>query len=443
MKELTTLAKTIRDGATDQYAISMAHLLEKSPVILKDQRLSKINFSAYGSFEECIMHILLRGSVIQRSALLENTEGKHDLSMPALNKIGHGPAVGLICAYVRQTCQIMGCEFSGDVEFWASGVLDTSGYLTVMEWARFFQNISKGVYANQYEKVNTRGLNPEFLNRWLEVFCEGRESTERSLRREIEPVTETGTQILYDIRKGQEEYFKLMRDVHDKRTEIENGLVSRYTQCKLQIKNDKGQIELVDIEQSEITGDNINAVYQVPIEADLPKAPYIRLFDFLQTFYCTAGQDPKEVIESLTAQWELERVLEFPDIEAKDVYRAKAKSLLLTLKKELGLSMDFLMQGIEFVAEKHPLMEGFWEAATGEKYVGDKPYLAVAGRLDEFARNLIQAMRQGYKADAMARLEAGAYPIYINEYISLCCIRWSIAAGLSHPFDKILNIEQQ
>lgn len=439
------MAKTIRDGATDQYAISMAHLLEKAPVILNDHRLSKINVSAYGSFEECIMHILLRGSTLQRAALLENTEGKHDLAVPALNKMGHGAAVGLICAYIRQTCQIMGCEFAGDIEYWASGALDTSGYLSVMEWARFFQNIAKGVYANQYEKVNTRGLNPEFLNRWLEIFCEGRESTERSLRRELEPaVTETNTQILYDIRRGQEEYFKLMRDVHDRRVEIENSLIERATQCKLQIENEQGQIQLVDINQDDITAANMGAVYHIPVEVDLPKAPYIRLHDFLQTFYCTPRQDAKSVIDSLTVQWEVERVIEFGHMDEKTFYRTKAKMLYLSLKCELGCSFDFLMDAIGAVAERHPLMGDFWKAATGNDYEGDKPYLAVAGHLDEFARNLIASMRLGYKADAAARLDANAFPIYINEYISLSCIRWGMtAAGFPHPFDKILNIEQQ
>lgn len=439
------MAQAIRDGATDQYAISMAHLLEKAPVILKDQRLSKINVSAYGSFEECIMHILLRGSALQRAALLENTEGKHDLSMPALNKMGHGPAVGLICAYIRQTCQIMGCEFAGDIEFWASGALDTSGYLSVMEWARFFQNIAKGVYANQYEKVNTRGLNPEFLNRWLETFCEGRESTERSLRRELEPaVTETNTQILYKMRRGQEEYFKLMRDVHDRRVEIENSLVVNTTEHKLQIVNEQGKIEMVDIAKEDITTENMSAVYHIPITTDLPKASYIRLHDFLQTFYCTPGQDAKEVVESLKVLWEIERLIDFVEIDEKTFYRTKAKLLHVALKRELGCSFDFLIEAIGAVAERHPLMGDFWKAATGKEYEGDKPYLAVAGHLDEFARNLIASMRLGYKADAAARLEANAFPIYINEYISLSCIRWGMtAAGLPHPFDKILNIEQQ
>jgi hypothetical protein len=431
-----TLARSIREGATNHYQMSLAVLYENAPQVLADDRLQGVNPAGYDSFEQYVTFILLNGSPIQRSALLDNLDTLSDISMPEIKYLSREPALALLETYVRQTCQIMGCDFKGDLPTVVSGLYDDYGGVTIIEWARFFHGVTQGKYKDEYQSVNTRGLNAEFLRDWLDQFYERRDKIISTLRKEMSSSpSESGefnSAAFEEVKRVQRETLALDGDVRNWRTEYEKSLtVTRM-----------GRIVTTD----EVDGKIITQESEVPLVEDLPEAAYTRLFDFISAFYAFDGQDVKQIIADMTVTWELERVIDFNDTDTKQFYRSRAKMLLSNLRKFAVASTGraIIEEAVKKVASAHPLTGDFFQAITGKPYTGDKAHVAIGPYLGELASKLMGEFHDAYGTDARRSLESGSYVLYRDEYIALRCIHWSVkTAGMEHPFTHIFNISQQ
>lgn len=417
--------------------MSLAVLYENATRIFADDRLAGINPAGYETLEQYVTFILLNGSPVQRSALLDNLDTLSDIAMPEIKYLSRAPGTALLETYIRQTCQIMGCDFKGDLATVVSGLYDDYGGITIIEWARFFQGITQGKFKDEYQSVNTRGLNAEFLRDWLDRFYERRDKIIASLRKDMQAAPaesgEFNPAAFEEVKRVQRESLALDGEVRAWRVEYENLLTTtRMGKIAVTEKTDDGK--LIQVEQN------------VPLIDDLPEAAYTRLFDFIAAFYAFDGQDVKQIIADMTVTWELERVIDFPDTESKQFYRSRAKMLLSSLRKFAVASTGRAMldEAVKKIAGAHPLTGDFFRAITGKPYTGDKPHVAIGPYLVEVASKLMGEFHDAYGTDARRLLESGSFVLYRDEYIALRCIHWSVkTAGMEHPFTHIFNIEQQ
>jgi len=416
--------------------MSLAVLYENAPKVFADDRLSSINPAGYKTVEEYVTFILLNGSPIQRSALLDNLDTLSDISMPEIKYLSRGPALALLETYIRQTCQVMGCDFKGDIATVVSGLYDDYGGLTIIEWARFFQGITQGKFKDEYQSVNTRGLNAEFLRDWLDQFYERRDKIISSLRKDLLPAPSESGQFnsaaFEEVKRVQRESLALDGEVRSWRMDYERSLTTTRM----------GEIVVAETDDY---GKTIEVKQNIPLVEDLPEAAYTRLFDLISAFYAFDGQDVKQVIADMTITWELERVIDFSDTDAKQFYRSRAKMLLSSLRKFAVASVGrrILDIAIEKMAAANPLTGDFFQAITGKPYTGEKPHVAIGPYASDVASRLMQEFQDAYSADARRALDASAFVLYRDEYICLRCIHWSVkTAGMEHPFTKIFNIEQ-
>lgn len=418
--------------------MSIAVLYENAPALFKEERLSALNPRAYETLEHYITDILLNGSTIQRNGLLDNLDTLSDISMPEIRLIGRRAGTELISKYILESCRVLGCEFKGDLPAVASTLYDDYGGITLIEWARFFQMVCAGKYKTEYQSVNTRGLNMEFLREWLDRFYQRRDGIISSLRKEMpgEPVAEPeNAPTLEQIRQFQRDSVALDGEVHTWRTEYDNSLTERKMEhCREERKTDDGKKVIYE--------------YDIPTVTDKPKAAYTRLFDFLATFYAFKGENVKDIIEGLVASWELERHVIDEGAEMVDAptfYRARAKMTYFRLRKFLiDEHRRILMAGLQNIAEKHPATGDFIKALTGKDYTGEKPGTSIAGHLDEVATKLVREFHNYYGDDARGALAGNKFVLYRAEYIALRCLHHAVTVGgIEHPFNNILNIEQQ
>lgn len=430
------MAADIRRSAVSHYQVSLAHLYETAPAVLSDERLAQINASAYNSFEDYITDILLAGSPVQRAALLDLIDRRCDLAMPEIKMLGRAAALELISTYLLQTCQVLGCDFKGDMPTVVSTMYDSYGGLSMLDWARFFFKIQKGEYRTEYQSTNTRGLNAEFLNEWIEMLCNDRDDSIQKLRKEMpDKVSDEAPALSYEqIKEIQRGSTEVAGQVHQWRIEYEHNLTER-------------KMEVIVVQDKLEDGTVITSEHHVPMVTDKPTAPYTRLKDFIEVFYCFDGAEPaREIIQGLMAVWELQRVVNFEDTPDKEFYRAQSKSLYNALRKfiKTDVTRVIVTVGLKSISEKHPIMSDFYQALTGKEYVGDKPSVGSANYIEQFTSKLIHEFQLGYFDNARKRLEVGAFPLYRDEFHFLCAIQWATkVAGIEHPFTKIFNIEQQ
>ena len=416
--------------------MSLAVLYENAPKIFADDRLTGINPAGYETLEQYVTFILLNGSPVQRSALLDNLDTLSDIAMPEIKYLSRAPGTALLETYIRQTCQVMGCDFKGDLATVVSGLYDDYGGITIIEWARFFQGITQGKFKDEYQSVNTRGLNAEFLRDWLDQFYERRDKIIASLRKDMQAAPaeygEFNPAAFEEVKRVQRESLALDGEVRAWRVEYENRLTTtRMGKIAVTEKTDDGKV--IQVEQD------------VPLIEDLPEAAYTRLFDFIAAFYAFDGQDVKQIISNMTVTWELERVIDFPDTEAKAFYRSRAKMLLANLKRfaTAANGRRLLDLAVCRIAETYPLTGDFFQAITGKPYTGDKPHVAIGPHTSDVASRLMHEFHGAYSTDVRKAIEQGTFALHRDDYICLRCIHWAVkTAGIEHPFTNIFNPQQ-
>lgn len=414
--------------------MALSYLYECAPKLFADERLRALDPSAYKTLQGYVTDVLLNGSPVQRASLLEHLETLGDIALPEIRSMGRQAGVGLIVKYTNETCAIMGCEFKGDLGITATMLFDDFGGVTVIEWARFFQYVIQGKYKNEYQSINTRGLNAEFLRDWLEQHYERRDKIISSLRKEMNPEPDqTGSfnaEAFAQIKRMQAEQLALDGEVRNWRSEYERGLITtRMEKIVLPEKTDDGVVFREQV---------------VTMIEDLPKAAYTRLFDFLSVFYAFHGENVKSIIEGQMATWELERVLDFPEMEQQFFYRSRAKALLINLRKFITVMncRGLLEQGLRNLAQLHPLTGDFMEVVTGKEYGGEKPYVPIAPRLQEVLAVFMDAFREDYADDVKARMAAGSMVLYRDEYLAFRCLHFAVQCpGIEHPFYSLLNYD--
>lgn len=430
-----TLARSIRSAATNHYQMSLAVLYENAPKIFADDRLTGINPAGYETLEQYVTFILLNGSPVQRSALLDNLDTLSDIAMPEIKYLSRAPGTALLETYIRQTCQVMGCDFKGDLATVVSGLYDDYGGITIIEWARFFQGITQGKFKDEYQSVNTRGLNAEFLRDWLDQFYERRDKIIASLRKDMQaaPVAEPqNAPTIEQIRQFQRDAVAIDGQVHNWRTEYEFKLTTR-------------RIERIRDERKGDDGKTVVYEYDVPIIEDTERAAYTRLYDFIAVFYGFTGASTKEAIRDLTTIWEFERITLDIEVEVAKFYRSRSKSLLLQLKKFVVENhRGLLTAGLRKIAEVNPSTTAFVKALTGRDYEGDKPNTSIEPHLQEVATKLIREFHDQYGDYVREAIAKDSFVLYRDEYTALRCIHHAVTTGgIEHPFTKIFNIEQQ
>jgi len=432
---LTTLAHSIRRAATNHYQISLAYLYESAPKIFTDERLSATNPALFETLEQYLTEILLHGTPVQRNAVLDALGTNCDISMPEIRYMGMTAGTSLIQKYIVETCQILGCDFKGDLPTVASMLYDDYGGMTIIEWARFLQRVAKGDFKDDYQSVNTRGLNAEFLRDWIEQLDTVRSDIVQKLRKELpdQPVAEPQNAPTFEqIKQFQRDAVALDGEVHNWRTQYEYSLtVRRMEKIRDERKGDDGKIVIYE--------------YDTPIIEDKEKAAYTRLYDFLSVFYGFTGANIRDTINDLTVLWELERVTLDIEVEVAKFYRSRSKSLLAQLKKFLLENhRGFLVAGLKNIADKNQTTAAFIKVLTGKDYEGEKPYTSIEPHLQEVATKLIREFHDHYGDDARAQIAANSFVMYRQEYIAFRCIHHAVTVGgLEHPFTKLFNIEQQ
>lgn len=429
------MARSIRSAATNHYHIALAYLYESAPKIFTDERLQATNPALFETLEQYLTEVLLHGTPVQRNAILDSLGINCDISMPEVRHLGMTAGMSLIEKYTVETCRILGCDFKGDMPTVISMLYDDYGGMTIIEWARFFQHIAQGKYKDDYQSVNTRGLNAEFLRDWIEQFDTTRGDIVHKLRKELPdvPVAEPqNAPTIEQIRQFQRDAVAIDGQVHNWRTEYEFKLTTR-------------RIERIRDERKGDDGKTVVYEYDVPIIEDTERAAYTRLYDFIAVFYGFTGVSTRDAIRDLTTIWEFERITLDIEVEVAKFYRSRSKSLLVQLKKFVVENhRGLLTAGLRKIAEANPSTGAFVKALTGREYEGDKPHTGIEPHIQDVATKLIREFHDQYGDYVREAIAKDSFVLYRDEYIALRCIHHAvITGGIEHPFTKIFNIEQQ
>lgn len=430
------MSDLIRGRATNHYALSTAKFYGSFEPLLKHELLRALDLSNYTSAEAIIEAVFFGGSIVQKSAILSTLDASCDLSVPELSTYSRAIGQEALRAAILQCCDFFGKSFEGNLEQYVVTLYDNYGGLSLMEWMRFFKQATELKFKEDYQHISVRGLNPEFLNDWIEKFCEKRDDIVQSLRRELPDIlTSSPGGDLFSF-----EYFKAAQ-------RRERGIESRVRTRRTEIESTLTFRRMQTLEVSRTTAEGVFLEKQsVPAVMDNPGAALKRLETFLDVFYTPfSNTSGASAVGTLKLQWDLE-LLEwehqyegYPPDE-NTWYATQAKTLLLNLQRMIEPFRQFLMSGVRRLSTGHPDTHELWKVCGGLIDYPAEDRKAEEADFFFIANQKLLHYSMHYIENAEKRLEDGRFPLYRNEFYSLCALNFFVkTAGFEHPFSPVFH----
>lgn len=177
---LQELAKKLyeSDNVTD---LAGAFFYNSCIKLIRDARLSDIDFAEYENAEALVIEICNKGNGVQRSALADAFSFESCARLPELKKAAknHQSAVGWIATLLADLSVFFGCNTQGDMQELAWMLFNDYGGLSIIDFVKFFSMCKKREFAGEYEFIKTQGINPDFVIKWMRQYMKKRnEATE-------------------------------------------------------------------------------------------------------------------------------------------------------------------------------------------------------------------------------------------------------------------------
>jgi len=192
MELITTKINQILSGSTQQVSkpqtvteTGLQALGNKLATLKKDIYLSEL-LVKYSDMrpDEFLDFACFKGSQLQRNAVarsfgIEDGLGLKDLMHQI--KAAENPTALLegysdfMIEQINLVCKSFGASFNGVIEDVVDVIINRFGGFNLLDWTLFFYRLKEGKYRTEYQSVNTRGVNLEFLIDWCEKYADEKE----------------------------------------------------------------------------------------------------------------------------------------------------------------------------------------------------------------------------------------------------------------------------
>lgn len=125
-----------------------------------------------GSQQQC--------NAIARSFDIEDGLSLKDLALQIQDANEPETAINGYMAFLQENisivCASFGASFNGNMIDVCDVLLNRFGGFNMLDWTLFFYRLKEGKYKTEYQSVNTRGVNLEFLIDWCEKYADEKEA---------------------------------------------------------------------------------------------------------------------------------------------------------------------------------------------------------------------------------------------------------------------------
>ena len=455
------------------------------PSLLKDGRLRSIRIEDFETVESLLLHLFVRGTIVQISAVVDNLDASCDLGMPELKRLEREIAQAALYSHIEQCCTFLGVNFAGDLPVFCVTLFDMYAGLSVLEFMRFFDGVRKGRWKSDYQNVSTRGLNPEFLLDWMQQFAEVRDHVVQGLRREIPEATPPDTNVsgLERFKEMQQRESAVSARVHEYRSAIEAARKVRSVETiRIPIDNERsvvftnqtrffaaeivrlraklseaqksGDVERMSGLEAEIqkaqnaersNRDKANELMtwveeDTVMEVDAPGANYQRLEETLLMYYKPfyPEKDTAQLMTLIMQKWELEALVSGESEALKAFYNRQAKVLNAQLRSIEVNPVAIIEGALNELADQSTSAATFLEAlglsSPGITWEKLRPQIKALSRRIESTFTSEKYCEHVEKAFA-----AGKTPKYRKEYQAYCALYTFVNLLGKHPFDVLFT----
>jgi hypothetical protein len=438
LNTLKESAAILKSQAFSKEALSEAFLYKQALALYQDERLSKVSFNQYKSIQELIFHVCYEGDALQKIALCEAFDFKIMLALPRIDTLEHkAEVVATIKAQLLDLAGYFACAVQGDINTLAWIMAKTYGNLTIFDFVKFFAMCKTRAFTGEYEFVKTQGINPDFILKWLDLYCDTRDAEIDSLRDELrrEDAPTYDPSVLELHRNILKQTIALEAEAKRLRREYETSVLTK--EGNEMFYDEKG---------------NPLGLYKVRIPVE--KAHIIRLFNFVRDFVTFQDDTTPKVLVKIG-----ERIgQDFDAADAESQYYFQAKGITKDVfKRQQALA---LIKKYERIIKElnpvHVLEKSFM--SVFKNYNSTKDFITFLGlsvtptngmteeetlrsfTLNMIAKKIVQNFQKQYLNYLTECVAQEVVPLENKFYVVHRVLHFLCTKGLDRPFQDMAEI---
>lgn len=148
-----------------------------------------IKFEDYQNVQALVLHVALKGSQAQKSAMSKTFDAYATFAMPEIHPDGDRERALKTVEYleteIAELCNEFGTTYTGDIGTMAYDIMSEFGGMTYLDCIKFFHNAKMGRYKNEMQHVSARGITREFLIDWLNKYLDQKETHRQALHKDM------------------------------------------------------------------------------------------------------------------------------------------------------------------------------------------------------------------------------------------------------------------
>ena len=360
--------------------ISKEAFLTEGVNLLNDPRLMGFDKTKYDSLNSMVGAICMTGTSVQQAAVASAFSFTSVLAMPELKRFATTDErvlsiIKWLEVQLIDVAAFFGTKATGAMQELSWQLFSDYGGLTILDFTKFFAMCKKRAFVTEFEYVQTQGINPDFILKWLEKYVDKREEQIGTLSADVSAMLNV------DISKAKQANCGELKELSQKAAEMRKAYEERLTETYFRT----------------VSMDGIDT--QIRDTRDTLNAAKIRLYHFIINFVAfddiEAKRITRQIGESLEREYanldEASRLYFESQNITVDVHKQQeARRLVTTFTKRLRRMGPVAMltdaMQLEFDCNSVKLINRLGYTCTG----------AQPNKCSTFAKFIIQQFEVGY-----------------------------------------------
>lgn len=186
---LQQFSKNIETQKVHQSSADLANFQFQKSLIdaSNDLRLTEINLEDFEHPTAAIVYIILHGRGVQRQGLARHLSLEACLNRPSLMSLENssflskGEIIKIIARLIDDLSKYFEVKASQSIEELTWFIYENYKQLSLEDLILFCQYCKERKFTTPYQHINAKGVNPEFLQVWLEKYAGQREERRREI----------------------------------------------------------------------------------------------------------------------------------------------------------------------------------------------------------------------------------------------------------------------
>jgi len=408
------------------HKLSQEQFLRSGSKLLSDPRLGNVR-TDYDSIFSLVGDICLSGTSVQQMAVSDAFGLDAVISMPELKRYATtnervSNIIKWLEVHLIDLAAFFGTKASGAMSEFAWQLYSDYGGLTILDFVKFFAMCKKRTFVSEFEHVQTQGINPDLIQKWLEKYCDKREDVIQGLQSDV------NTYKVFDIEKAdrntaEHDEFKALQA---KAVAMRKAYEAKYVESYMRLVNLDGQ------------------EFQIRDTRPTSDAAARMLLNFLINFVTFDEDEAMRLIRQIGERLEVEFNNLLP--QEKAYFEQQGITLAVHKQQEATKTVAMFMRRLRKMGPIALLSNAMQDKFNRNpiEFTKSLGFTAHDGKYPTQCRQLAKSLEKSFSIDYIGYLRVAVGqplpPLDMPDYLIQRALHFLTIKGFETPVDELKNI---